>query len=203
MEHTENQISIRGSLLSLPEFSHKNHGKTFLSFTLEVERLSGAVDRIPVIAPRAMLDPLDPSAGEKIYVEGQVRSHNLHKEDGRHLQIFVFASLLRIEDGEAQNQLTVTGNLCRDPVLRRTPLGRDICDLMLAVPRAYHRADYLPCILWGRTAQDASFCRTGDRITIEGRLQSRCYNKVTEAGMEVRTAYEISAMTADFHEDLY
>ena len=203
MEHMENQILVRGSLLGLPEISHENHGKVFLRFTLEVPRLSGTSDLLPVIARQELLDHLDPSSGSQIYVEGQIRSHNVHREDGRHLQIFLFASLVSIEEGEPLNQVTVEGNLCRDPVFRRTPLGREICDVMLAVPRAYHRADYLPCILWGKTAQDASLCRTGDRITIRGRLQSRTYQKLTEDGPQQRTAYEISAMNADIPVDLY
>ena len=203
MEHMENHATIRGSLLELPEFSHENHGKQFFRFTLEVQRLSGTSDLIPVIAPQKSLDSLDPSGGDMLTVTGQIRSHNIRKEDGRHLQIFIFADTITAEDGEPLNDVTVEGNLCRDPVFRHTPLGREICDIMLAVPRAFHRADYLPCILWGRTAQEAALCRTGDHISISGRLQSRCYNKVTDTGTEVRTTYEISAMTADIPTDLY
>ena len=203
MEHMENQITVRGSLAGLPEISHENHGRVFCSFTLEVERLSGTRDLVPVIAPKELVDALDPGGGSLILAQGQIRSHNIRREDGRHLQIFLFASSLWTEDGEPLNQVQVEGNLCREPVLRRTPLGREICDVMLAVPRAYHRADYLPCILWGRTAQEAAQCRTGDRITIQGRLQSRVYSKVTDAGTEQRTAYEVSAMTAEIPYDLY
>ena len=197
MERTENQITVRGSLQQLPQFSHENHGRRFCRFSLEVERLSGTVDLLPVIVRQELLGELDPCAGEMLLVSGEIRSHNVRKEDGRHLQIFLFADQIRAEDGEPMNEVTVTGNLCRAPVLRRTPLGRDICDLMLAVPRAFHRADYLPCILWGRTAQEAACCHTGDCITIRGRLQSRLYNKVTDCGTESRVAYEISAMNAD------
>ncbi len=203
MEHTENQITVRGMLCELPEYSHENHGKQFYRFFLEVERLSGTSDFLPVIAPEDTLESMDLSAGSMIRVEGQIRSHNVRKEDGRHLQIFLFAASVTAEEGEPANQVTVTGNICREPVLRRTPLGREICDVMLAVPRAFHRADYLPCILWGKTAQEASCCHTGDCIQISGRLQSRQYTKVTETGQETRTAYEISAMSADIPTDLY
>ena len=203
MEHTENQITLRGSLLDLPVYSHENHGKKFYRFTLEVRRLSGAADRLPVIASEEVLNDMDLSAGSMIRAEGQIRSHNLRKEDGRHLQVFLFASALTAEEGEDMNEVSLSGNLCREPVLRKTPLGRDICDIMLAVPRAFHRADYLPCILWGSTAQEAACCHTGDCIRIQGRLQSREYNKITDSGTEVRTAYEISAMTADIPWDLY
>ena len=98
--------------------------------------------------------------------------------------------------------MVLEGFLCREPIYRRTPLGREICDVMLAVPRAFQRADYLPCILWGRTAQEASRCHTRDKIGITGRLQSRVYTKLTEEGAEERTAYEISALTAQIPMDL-
>ena len=135
-------------------------------------------------------------------VTGQIRSHNVRTDGRRHLMIFVFASALTCEDGEALNDVVLEGFLCREPIYRRTPLGREICDVMLAVPRAFQRADYLPCILWGRTAQEASRCHTRDKIGITGRLQSRVYTKLTEEGAEERTAYEISALTAQIPMDL-
>ena len=201
MEHSENHIVLRGSLMELPHYSHENHGTRFLAFTMEVPRLSGTLDLLPVIVPEPRLEPLDPSAGSMIRVEGQIRSHNIQKEDGRHLQIFVFGSQIAIEDGDPINDVVLAGSLCRDPVLRRTPLGRDICDVMLAVPRAYHRADYLPCILWGTTAQEVSLCRCRDSLEISGRLQSRTYNKVIGENQYTRIAYEISAMTARTDRD--
>lgn len=197
MEHTTNAITLRGTLLSLPQFSHSNHGKEFYRFTLEVPRLSGAVDLLPIIAEAPLVMNIDPTAGSMIRVSGQIRSHNQRSETGRHLLIFVFASEITVEDGEAINDVLLEGTLCREPTFRRTPLGREICDVMLAVPRAFHRADYLPCILWGRTAQEISQCHTRDVITIRGRLQSRIYTKITEEGAEDRTAYEISALTAE------
>ncbi len=201
MEHSTNSITLRGTLQSLPQFSHENHSRQFYRFLLEVPRLSGAIDILPVIAEKELLDGIDPTAGEMITVCGQIRSHN-HRTDGvRHLLIFVFASSVEVEDGEPINEVTLEGPLCREPNFRRTPLGREICDVMLAVPRAFRRADYLPCILWGRTAQEVSACHTRDRIRINGRMQSRVYTKLTEDGAEDRTAYEISALTADILED--
>lgn len=201
MEQNTNQITLRGSLLSLPRFSHENHGKKFYRFTLEVPRLSGTPDFLPVVAPEALVMDLVPEDGSMITVRGQIRSHNVRSDGKRHLMIFVFASSLEAEDGEPLNECILEGPLCREPVYRRTPLGREICDAMLAVPRAFHRADYLPCILWGRTAQQASTCRTRDRIRIIGRLQSRNYTKLTEDGPQERTAYEISALSAEFPEE--
>ncbi len=196
MEHTTNSITVRGSLQCLPQFSHENHNRKFYHFTLEVPRLSGAVDLLPVIAEEALVNELDPCAGSMVTVCGQIRSHNQRTDGVRHLLIFVFATQIIVEDGEPINDVVIEGPLCREPTFRRTPLGREICDVMLAVPRAFRRADYLPCILWGRTAQEVSVCHTRDRIRIYGRLQSRVYTKLTEDGLQERTAYEISALSA-------
>lgn len=196
MEHTANFITLRGTLTELPQFSHENHGKRFFRFCLEVPRLSGTVDILPVIAEEEKLNRLDPCGGGMITVTGQVRSHNSRTETTRHLMIFVFAATVLAEDGEPLNEVLLEGPLCKEPVYRRTPLGREICDIMLAVPRAFRRADYLPCILWGRTALEISACHTRDQIQLVGRLQSRVYTKLTEQGPQERTAYEISALTA-------
>ena len=201
MEHMANQITLRGFLGESPKFSHENHGRRFFRFTLEVPRLSGAVDVLPVIAQESVLNAADLSQGEMFTVAGQIRSHNIRTEGRRHLLIFVFANVVLCEDGEPMNEVTLCGPLCREPTFRRTPMGREICDVMLAVPRAFKRADYLPCILWGRTAQQAAVCHTRDIITITGRLQSRIYSKVTEDGVQERTAYEISALSATFDSD--
>ena len=202
MEHTVNQINLRGSLKTLPTFSHENHGKRFYRFLLDVPRLSGAVDTLPIIADYRTLCRLDLSGGEMLTVSGQIRSHNIRQNGVRRLMIFVYAMDILSEDGEPLNDCIIEGPLCREPTYRRTPLGREICDVMLAVPRAFNRADYLPCILWGRTAQEIATCHTSERIRICGRLQSREYTKLTETGTETRTAYEISALTADILEDI-
>lgn len=201
MEHSENRIVLRGSLAALPEFSHENHGRRFFRFMLEVPRLSGTVDLLPVVAEESLLNAMDLSGGEMITVTGQVRTHNIRTEAVRHLLIFVFASSLVCEDGEPINECVVCGALCREPTYRRTPLGREICDAMLAVPRAFRRSDYLPCILWGRTAVEVAACHVRDEVKISGRLQSRVYTKMTGNGPEERTAYEISALTADVLDD--
>lgn len=203
MEHTANQITLRGSLFSLPEFSHENHGRKFFRFFLEVPRLSGAVDTLPIIAEADILELLDLSGGDMLTVTGQIRSHNVRLDGKRHLLIFVFASSIIAEDGEPINDVILEGPICREPTYRRTPLGREICDVMLAIPRAFRRADYLPCILWGKTAQQASVCHTRDRIRVYGRLQSRTYTKLTERGAEERIAYEISALSAEIPGDMY
>lgn len=201
MEHTTNIVTLRGELAGLPVFSHENHGRRFFRFTLDVPRLSGTVDHLPVVAEDLILDEMDLSGGQMLTVTGQIRSHNIRTDGVRRLLIFVFAASVIAEDGEPLNDVVLEGPLCREPTYRHTPLGREICDVMLAVPRAFRRADYLPCILWGRTAQQIAACHTRDRIRICGRLQSRSYTKLTEDGPQERTAYEISALTAERIDD--
>ena len=200
MEHTLNQVTLRGSLASLPQFSHENHGRRFFRFFLEVPRLSGAVDTLPVIAEERLLLGTALSDGEMLTIAGQIRSHNVRSAGKRHLLIFVFANAILCEDGEPINDVVLEGPICREPTYRRTPLGREICDVMLAIPRAFRRADYLPCILWGRTAMEVSRCHTREVLQIHGRLQSRVYTKLTEDGSEERTAYEISGLSAQIQE---
>ena len=200
MEHIVNQITVRGALVDLPEFSHENHGKRFYRFYLDIPRLSGNSDRLPVVAEERILNAMDLSGGSMLTVTGQIRSHNTRTGGSRHLLIFIFAANILAEDGPPCNDVIIEGPLCKEPIYRRTPLGREICDAMLAVKRTFRRADYLPCIFWGRTAEDISFCHTGDSIRIVGRLQSRTYIKRTEDGQIERVAYEISALSAQILE---
>jgi len=197
MEHSANQIILRGKLHTLPEYSHENHDKTFFRFMIEVPRLSGTSDFLPVLAETSLIQGVPTIQGSSITVCGQIRSHNTRSEGKRHLLIFVFATSLLPDESEPLNSCQLEGILCRDPIFRRTPLGREICDIMLAVPGTFQRSNYLPCILWGKTAREVSVCHTGERIHIHGRLQSRSYTKVTETGTEKRTAYEISALEAE------
>lgn len=201
MERTNNIITLRGELDALPTFSHENHGRKFYRATLNVPRLSGTVDHLPIVIEERLLDTIDLSGGEMLTVSGQIRSHNIRTDGLRRLLIFVFATSVLAEDGGPLNEVTLEGPLCREPTYRHTPLGREICDVMLAVPRAFRRADYLPCILWGRTAQEIASCHQRDSIRITGRLQSRTYTKLTESGPQERTAYEISALTAQLLDD--
>ncbi|MBR4193989.1 MAG: single-stranded DNA-binding protein [Oscillospiraceae bacterium] len=202
MEYIINHIRLCGTMETAPVFSHENHGRRFYSFILGVERLSGTLDRLRILADWALLNEADCAWGERILVTGQVRSFNQITDTGRHLIISVYAETLELSDEAPDDQVTLTGTLCRDPVYRRTPLGREICDGMLAVNRSYRRTDYLPCIFWGRTARKIAALSTGARITLTGRLQSRDYNKLLESGeTERRTAYEISAVTAELTRD--
>ena len=196
-----NSILLRGELVELPVFSHENHGKRFDKFMLSVQRLSGTRDLIRVVAEESLLEKLDPTAGELVEVEGQVRSYNNRSGEGRKLLISVYAVRIEAVDDIPENDVFLQGRICREPVYRRTPLGREICDVMLSVERKYGRRDILPCILWGSLARMAADCVMDTEIWIRGRLQSRTYVKQLDSGSEERTAYEISAITAGFPED--
>lgn len=201
MEQSVNQIHLRGTLHSPPVFSHENHGRQFYRFFLDVPRLSGTSDLLPIIADQHTLETAQIADGTMISVTGQIRSHNHRSNGNRHLLIFAFASSVVCESGPALNEILLEGIICRSPTYRLTPLGREICDVMLAVPRGYRHSDYLPCIFWGRTAKDVSLCNTGDKLQLNGRFQSRCYQKSAETGTEQKTAYEISALNAQIQKD--
>ena len=201
MEYPTNQAFLRGSLLELPAFSHESGGDRFYRFLLEVPRLSGAVDTLPIIVRERILETLDLSGGRMLAVTGQIRSHNLRREDGRRLLIFVFAQTLTAEDGPPANDIALCGSLCRDSNYRKTPLGREIADLMLAVNRRYGRADYLPCLAWGRDAAFAETLRAGDCVEISGRIQSRNYIKKIGDCECRKTAWEVSCQSLSLCEE--
>lgn len=200
MEQTINHITLTGNLASAPAFSHSNHGRRFYSFYLEVARLSGAIDRLQILASEELLYGAEAHEGDALLIEGQIRSYNNRSPSGRRLIISVLAETMEVTDAPHENRVSLQGIICKDPTYRRTPLGREICDVMLAVNRPYHRADYLPCILWGRCAQEVAVYPVGTPLAITGRLQSRAYVKVTDGVAEERTAFEISAITAALAE---
>lgn len=197
MEYTANQVRLRGSLAELPRFSHENHDKRFYGFSLEVLRLSGNLDVLPVIVPEQVLESMELSDGSMLEVAGQIRTFNNKAPSGRRLVISAYAESMQVCEGEDLNQVTLSGRICKTPVYRQTPLGREICDVMLAVNRPYHRADYIPCIFWGKTAGEVGSCQVGDQLQLTGRLQSREYVKILGETSEQRTAYEVSAMSAE------
>ena len=198
MENAANRIALTGALDTLPEYSHTNHNRNFYRLTLCVERLSGAVDLLPVLAAEDVLNEADLFRGERIAITGQVRSFNNRAPEGRRLIISVYAETLTTTDQPAQNDVSLTGSVCKPPIYRRTPLGREICDVMLAVPRPYRRTDYIPCILWGKNTQEAADALPGAKLRVTGRLQSRDYVKVVDGVSQTRTAYELSVTQAEF-----
>ena len=187
-----NEAELEGLVLTAPAFSHENHGARFYRFFLEIPRLSGQADLLPVLVPEALLSQVE--GGHALRVRGQLRSFNNRTGVGNRLVLSVYATEAEPPAGQPCNRIVLSGALCKPPIFRKTPLGRSICDLMLAVPRRYGRADYLPVIAWGQLALRASRLQVGDPLALEGRVQSRLYHKVTEAGTEERTAYEVSMM---------
>ena len=197
-----NRIQLHGCVEAAPVLSHSNHGVEFYRFPLAVARLSGAEDRINVVASGPLLErsgPLPP--GQELTVRGEVRTFNNRTGVGSRLVISTFARELVREEGPDENRLELTGTLCKLPSLRATPLGRTICDMILAVNRRYGRADYLPCIAWGSLAYRCGDLAVGDQLRLNGRLQSRVYTKTVEERTEERTAFEVSVMSMSQKED--
>ena len=194
MDETRNDLLLRGTAAAEPAFSHENHGQRFYRFPLSVRRLSGQADVLQVIATGEQLSHLLPLTGRRLEIQGQLRSFNNKSGQGSRLVISAFTRLLVETAGEDVNIIELKGAICKPPVLRRTPLGRCICDMMLAVNRRYGRADYLPCIAWGQVAMVTGQMAVGDVLALEGRVQSRIYTKVVDGAPQERTAYEVSVM---------
>ena len=190
MREWNNTVELVGTVAELPVFSHENHGQVFYRFPLLTERLSGETDRVDILT----LAPAAPAPQHRIRVLGQLRSYNNRTGIGARLVISVLANVITEAEGEDENTVHLSGTLCKPPVLRRTPLGRSICDTLLAVNRRYGRSDYLPCIAWGALALEISNRGVGDTLAFQGRIQSREYTKCIEGTEEVRTAYEVSIM---------
>ena len=187
-----NRVELLGSVGAPPRFSHESRGEKFFCFPLEVERLSGTVDRLNVIAKDELLAALVVDGQGKLAVRGELRSFNNKSGVGSRLVISVFARELAFADGEDANLVQLTGTLCKPPNIRVTPMGREICDLMLAVNRRYGRSDYLPCIAWGARAREAAAWSVGDRLSLTGRIQSRQYIKLIDGQQVEKTAFEVS-----------
>ena len=189
-----NGAYISGVVQSDAQLDHEIYGEAFYSLYLGVERLSGVLDILPVTLP-ARLCPQLPRAGERLGVYGQLRSYNKRTETGNRLVITVFARDIRPATPEELpvNSIQLCGFICKPVVYRRTPFMREIGDMLVAVNRPYGKSDYLPCIAWGRNAVYARELQVGDRVRIEGRLQSRAYEKcLADGSVMQRTAYEVS-----------
>ena len=199
MENPNNRIVAVGKFEGGLEFSHEVMNEPFYTATLMVKRLSGALDKLPVTIPGKLLTE-DTLPNDRLYmVQGQVRSYNKVVDGSGRLMVTLFAqSITECAENDTLNKVAISGALCRPPVYRSTPFGREICDMMLAVSRAFGKSDYIPCIAWGRNAQYAARFNVGDRIKLTGRLQSREYQKLLENGEYIaRMAYEVSAFTLE------
>ncbi|NLG53443.1 MAG: single-stranded DNA-binding protein [Clostridiales bacterium] len=194
-----NKLILRGVIAGEIKYSHESHGVKFCTFTLKTQRLSGAYDYINVLAGNDACKHL--SLSRPVEVEGEIRSFNQRTSDGTRLVISAYAkNLYEAEPGD-KNAVFLSGAVCKKPVFRKTPLGREICDIMLAVNRRYGRADYIPCIIWGKNAHLASGLDVGSKIGVSGRIQSRNYIKKINDIEETRTTYEVSVSSFEYPED--
>lgn len=193
MKQSDNKIVVSGMITSTIKYDFSSHGERFFRFELMSIRLSGATDTISCVIPETLINHITSDVAEFI---GEIHTRNVHREDGTSkLDIFLFVKQVgEYIDGEyEENKGELKGYICKPPVYRKTPLGREIADVLLAVNRAYGKSDYIPCIVWGRNAERVSKLEVGSRIEVAGRLQSREYTKrINENESEQRTAYEFS-----------
>ena len=195
----DNRAVVCGVFRQTFAYSHRIYGEVFYKAEIRVSRKSGAVDDIPVMVPGRLCDPSYDYTGKLAGIAGEFRSFNERQGDRNRLCLYLFAKEIIIPDEDDRckdvadcNRILLHGYLCKEPVYRETPLGREITELLIAVNRAYGKSDYIPCICWGRNARYASGLGTGDRILLEGRIQSREYIKIDEKGKSQKTAYEVS-----------
>lgn len=207
-----NQVLVIGKIISDFTYSHEIFGEGFYMAEAEVTRLSDSCDVIPLMVSERLLDMSGDYVGRYISVSGQFRSYNRHEEHRNRLVLSVFVRELEFLDEEEYeqyagensrtNQIFLDGYICKEPVYRKTPLGREIADLLLAVNRPYGKSDYIPCICWGRNARYASTFQVGARCEVWGRIQSREYmKKLSEEEVEKRIAYEVSVSKLEIMED--
>ena len=193
-----NHLVLRGKIVSERSYSHEIYGEKFYVFNLEVIRLSSTVDIIPITISERLLTGLDLEIGKKVVVEGQFRSYNNYENERNRLILTVFAKEINEIEGEddkeeVTNEVILVGYVCKKPIYRQTPFGREIADVLLAVNRAYNKSDYIPSIAWGRNARFCQNMEVGTEVKITGRVQSRSYEKKHEDGtVEPRVAYEVS-----------
>ena len=201
-----NQVTVIGEVVSEFTYSHEVFGEGFYMVELLVKRLSNSCDRIPVMISERLIDVTQDCRGEYLMVSGQFRSYNRHEETKNRLVLSVFAREIEFieeePDGARTNHILLEGYMCKRPVYRKTPLGREIADLLIAVNRPYGKSDYIPCIAWGRNARYASAFEVGGHIQIWGRVQSREYiKKINEDESEKHTAYEVSVSKLEYVDE--
>ncbi len=190
-----NEVRLEGTVDGIPEFSHEIYGETFMKFPLKVKRLSDNFDNIILTVSERILNCTPVEAGDEIRVTGQFRSYNNYTDEGSKLVLTVFVKKFNEDDGafETPNSIFINGFICKPPVYRTTPFGREICDALVAVNRQYGKSDYLPCIMWGRNAKFTENLPVGTNVKLWGRIQSREYKKkIDEENFIIKTAYEVS-----------
>ncbi|MCM1289964.1 MAG: single-stranded DNA-binding protein [Corallococcus sp.] len=197
-----NTVTLSGTVMNEPTFSHEIYGEKFYEIILAVKRLSGMEDVLPVSVSEHLLTQ-EVALGNRITVSGQFRSYNKTVEERSKLMLTVFArDIMPFDETLNPNTLSLTGYVCKPPVFRKTPFEREICDILIAVNRQYGKSDYIPCIVWGRNARFAQNLPVGSHVTLTGRVQSRNYQKkLDDETVVTRTAYEVSANKIDLLAD--
>lgn len=204
MIQNNNSVEIAGEVVSGPVFDHETFGERFYKFYISAERLSGYKDIIPVIVSERLFTIDNITIGKRFRVFGQFRSFNDHSDGGNHIVLSVFSQdIEEMEGGDlAINSIWIDGFICKDPIYRKTPQGREIADVIIAVNRQYGKSDYIPCIAWGRNARFVSRLQVGNRIWLSGRIQSRIYNKkISDDEVVEKTAYEVSVSKIEVEEE--
>ncbi|MCF6465793.1 single-stranded DNA-binding protein [Clostridium sp. Cult2] len=205
-----NMVEVIGKVKTPMEFSHEMYGEGFYNFDLEVPRLSNSVDVLPVTISERLIVNMDLSKGSYVQIYGQLRSYNRYVSNTSRLVLTVFARDIKaLEDEEELNELLkspneiyLDGYICKSPIYRTTPFGREISDLLIAVNRAYNKSDYIPCIAWGRNARFCEKLLVGDHIRLWGRIQSREYQKkYSNEEVETKVAYEVSISKLEYFEN--
>jgi len=201
-----NQVSIAGEVISDFTFSHDVFGEGFYVLEVVVSRLSNSYDMIPVMVSERLIDVKQDYKGKFVEVLGQFRSYNRHEESKNKLVLSVFAREVKmveeLSENAKPNHIFLDGFVCKPPIYRKTPLGREIADVLLAVNRPYGKSDYIPCICWGRNARFAESFAVGGHVQIWGRIQSREYQKkMNELDFEKRVAYEVSVSKLEYLEE--
>ena len=203
-----NHLVLIGKIVSEKSYSHEIYGEKFYIFNLEVQRLSTTSDIIPITISERLITNFDLTIGKQVEIEGQFRSYNNYENERNRLVLTVFAKEIKeIEEEQEEkvtNEVILVGYVCKKPIYRQTPFGREIADILLAVNRAYNKSDYIPCIAWGRNARFCENMEVGTEVRISGRVQSRNYEKKFEDGtVETRVAYEVSIASLEIvnHED--
>lgn len=195
--NSNNDVQLIGTVDSQLQFSHEVYGEGFYSFAIKVLRLSDISDRINVTVSERLIRDMPLEMGDEVAVTGQFRSYNNYSQEGNRLILTVFArDVCHVDEqlaGQNPNHIFLNGFLCKPPIYRTTPFGREITDLLVAVNRAYNKSDYIPCIAWGRNARFSSTLPVGENIKIWGRIQSREYQKkLSEDEVVTKTAFEVS-----------
>ncbi len=189
-----NKVYLRGTVVSQPEYSHEIYGEGFYEVMMSVPRLSDYNDNIPITVSERFLQEDDFNVGNTVAIKGQFRSYNKQVESKNKLMLTVFVrEVIEGDESVNPNSIEISGYVCKSPIYRTTPFKREICDILVAVNRAYNKSDYLPCIAWGRNARFVKDQEVGKKLIVEGRIQSREYQKkIGEEEYETRTAYEVS-----------